>query len=183
MDYLNKNVSINLKKIRKGKKMSLDSLAIETGISKSMLGQIERGEANPTIGTLGKIVSGLRVDFMDLVGTPRDEVYIMRRESLVPIKEEADSFKNYAYFPYEQGRNFEIYNVEVEPHGDYPCSSHGEKTMEYIIVFSGVLTLAIGDKEYRLEAGDAIRIDSDKAHCYYNREDELLRFYMLFTWR
>ena len=183
MDYLNKNVSINLKKIRKGKKMSLDALSVETGISKSMLGQIERGEANPTIGTLGKIVSGLRVDFMDLVGTPRDEVYIMRKESLAPIKEEKNSFKNYAYFPYEQDRDFEIYSVEIQPHGSYPCSSHGEKTMEYIIVFSGVLSLVVGNESYELEAGDAIRIDSDKSHCYYNNGEEPLRFYMLFTWR
>ena len=62
MDYLNKNISINLKTIRREKGMSMDEVAEQTGVSKSMLGQIERGEANPTIGTLGKIVSGLRVD-------------------------------------------------------------------------------------------------------------------------
>ena len=53
MDYLNENISINLRKIRRRKQMSLDDVAVETGISKSMLGQIERGEANPTVGTLG----------------------------------------------------------------------------------------------------------------------------------
>ncbi len=41
--------------------MSLDETAEQTGVSKSMLGQIERGEANSSIGCLGKIVSGLRV--------------------------------------------------------------------------------------------------------------------------
>lgn len=183
MDYINENISINLKKIRKGKKMNLDALSVETGISKSMLGQIERGEANPTIGTLGKIVSGLRVDFMDLVGSPHDEVYIMRKSSLVPIKEAKDSFRNYAYFPYEKDRDFEIYSIEVEPNGSYSCSSHGEKTMEYIIVFSGELSLEVGKQQYRLEPGDAIRIDSDQDHRYYNNGDELLKFYMLFTWK
>ena len=46
MDYINRNVSINLKNIRKSKKMSLDVVSEQTGVSKSMLGQIERGESN-----------------------------------------------------------------------------------------------------------------------------------------
>lgn len=183
MDYLNKNVAINLKKIRKGKKMSLDALAIETGLSKSMLAQIERGEGNPTIATLGKIISGLRVEFMDLISPPHDEVYIMRKETLVPIKEAPDQFRNYAYFPYEQDRDFEIYSVEIEPGSCYSCSSHGEKTTEYNIVFAGELTVKMADETYVICPGDAIRMDTDKEHCYYNTGEELLRFYMLFTWK
>lgn len=54
MDYLNQNIAINLKRIRQARGMSLDLVAEQTGVSKSMLGQIERGEANPTIGILGR---------------------------------------------------------------------------------------------------------------------------------
>ena len=61
MDYLSKNVAANLKRIRKSKCMSLDQAAEQTGVSKSMLAQIERGTANPSLGVLGKITSGLRV--------------------------------------------------------------------------------------------------------------------------
>ena len=135
MDYLNENVAINLRKIRKAKQMSLDMLAVETGLSKSVLGQIERGEANPTLGTLGKLISGLRVSFTELVGPPRDEIYIMRRETLTPIKAEKNNYMSYAYFPYEEGRDFEIYSLEISPGGKYVCSSHGENTVEYIVVF------------------------------------------------
>ena len=62
MDYLSKNVAANLKRIRKSKCMSLDQTAEQTGVSKSMLAQIERGTANPSLGVLGKVTSGLRVD-------------------------------------------------------------------------------------------------------------------------
>ena len=50
MDYLSHNVSENLKKIRKAKGMSLDQVSEQTGVSKSMLAQIERGTANPSLG-------------------------------------------------------------------------------------------------------------------------------------
>ena len=48
MDYLSNNVAVNLKRIRKSKSMSLDQVSEQTGVSKSMLAQIERGTANPS---------------------------------------------------------------------------------------------------------------------------------------
>lgn len=54
MDYLSNNVAVNLKRIRKSKSMSLDQVSEQTGVSKSMLAQIERGTANPSLGVLGK---------------------------------------------------------------------------------------------------------------------------------
>ena len=57
MDYLSHNIAVNLKRNRTSKGMSLDVVAEQTGVSKSMLAQIERGTANPSIGVLGKIVS------------------------------------------------------------------------------------------------------------------------------
>lgn len=60
MDYLSYNVAVNLKQIRLSKGMSLGEVAEQTGVSKSMLAQIEKGTANPSLGVLGKITSGLR---------------------------------------------------------------------------------------------------------------------------
>ncbi len=47
--------------------MSLDQVSEQTGVSKSMLAQIERGTANPSLGVLGKITSGLRIEFQELI--------------------------------------------------------------------------------------------------------------------
>ena len=54
MDYLSYNVAVNLKQIRLSKGMSLGEVAEQTGVSKSMLAQIEKGTANPSLGVLGK---------------------------------------------------------------------------------------------------------------------------------
>ena len=178
MDYINKNVSINLKRIRKAKKMSLDVVAEQTGVSKSMLGQIERGESNPTIGILGKIVSGLRVSFNDLVSVPNEEVYLVRKEGLEPSKESTKEYLVYTLFPYEQDR---IYTIEIEPNGCYESGSHGEKTMEYINVYEGVLTLEINNEVYEIRKGDAIRINTDKDHVYENKGKEKLVINVVFN--
>ncbi len=183
MDYFNKNISINLKKFRKMKKLSLDAMAIETGISKSMLGQIERGEANPTITVVGKIVSGLRISFNDLIGPPKDEFYVIRRADLNPIKEIHGKFSNFAYFQYEDDRDFEIYSVDIMPGGIYECSSHGERTMEYLLVSTGELALDMNEETHILKEGDAIRFSADKDHSYRNSGSGMLRIVMVFTWK
>ena len=87
MDYLSHNISINLRRIRQSKSMSLERAAEQTGVSKSMLAQIEKGTANPSLGVLGKITSGLRIEFQRLIETPKEDFCLVKPEALVPTKE------------------------------------------------------------------------------------------------
>lgn len=182
MDYLNQNIAMNLKKIRQARGYSLDLVAEQTGVSKSMLGQIERGEANPTIATLGKLVSGLRVELTDLVGTPGESVYPVKKEFLIPTKEVEGAYRVYTYFPYEKGRNFEVYVIEIMPRGAYISGGHGEKTKEYVIVESGELLMEVAGERYPVKEGDAIRFDSDKEHAYKNEGNTVVRIVSVFSY-
>ena len=148
MDYLNDNIAVNLKRIRLARGISLDVVSEQTGVSKSMLGQIERGIANPTIGIIGKIVSGLRVELNELVKTPGQEIYSVYKNKLIPTKEEEGKYKVYTYFPYEKERNFEIYVIEIEAGCSYFSGSHGENTREYIIVNEGILNIKINSGKF-----------------------------------
>lgn len=93
MDYLSNNVAVNLKRIRKSKSMSLDQVSEQTGVSKSMLAQIERGTANPSLGVLGKITSGLRIEFQELIQLPRVDCCLVTPAELVPTKEVAGQYR------------------------------------------------------------------------------------------
>lgn len=180
MEQINMILAENLKNLRRQKKLSLDAVSAATGVSKSMLGQIERGEANPTIGILGKIVSGLRVELTDLVETPGEKVYPVSREWLMPTKEAVNQYRVFTYFPYEKGRNFELYTIEVAPGEVYTSGAHGENTKEYLIVQQGRLTLSVDGMEYFVGQGDAIRFDTEKEHSYCNRGSEPLQIVCVF---
>lgn len=104
MDYLSHNVSENLKRIRQSKGMSLDQVAEQTGVSKSMLAQIEKGTANPSIGVLGKITSGLRIEFQRLIDPPRVDYALISPDDLVPTKELLGQYRVWTCFPYEDSR-------------------------------------------------------------------------------
>ena len=67
---LTRAVGENIKRIRKSKKLSMERLAAEAGVSRSMLGQIERGEANPSVGIVGNFpyddITRIESYFLDL---------------------------------------------------------------------------------------------------------------------
>ncbi len=55
---VNKIIAQNVKKLRKKRKLTLDAASEITGVSRSMLAQIEKGDVNPTISVLWKIANG-----------------------------------------------------------------------------------------------------------------------------
>lgn len=59
-----------------------------TGVSKAMLGQIERGESSPTVTTLWKIATGLQVSFSSLLHNGETEVSVVEKKEVIPIVEE-----------------------------------------------------------------------------------------------
>ena len=87
---LTRAVGENLKRIRKSKKLSMERLAAEAGVSRSMLGQIERGEANPSVAILGKIAQALKV--MGECGVKKAVALrpITKAEAILPYLEELD---------------------------------------------------------------------------------------------
>lgn len=180
MDYLNYNIAINLKKIRLSKNMSLDNVSEQTGVSKSMLAQIEKGGANPTIGILGKIVSGLRVEFDELIGEPSLDSYYMERENLVPSKQVLGKYEVYTCFPTDTKRKYEVYYIDIESGMEYVSGSHGEHTSEFISVTKGELMIQTREKEFIIRERDVFRFNTNTNHIYKNQTKEPISLIVFF---
>lgn len=181
MDYLSHNIAINLKRIRNTKGMSLDAVAEQTGVSKSMLATIEKGNANPSIGVIGKIMSGLRINMQDLLQAPPSDVYLVDMDKLEPTKEVTGKYRVMTCFPIEDNGSVEIYRIDIEPGGVYETGSHGEKTREYIAMVKGTLSFKITDKVYHIREKQFFRFESDQPHSYYNEGDETISFLSFFV--
>lgn len=168
MENLNRLIGENLKRIRTEKALSLDSVARLSGVSKSMLGQMERGEVNPTISTLWRIANGLRISFSSLVSRPVQDSEVVRRDDVEPLVESAGLVRNYPVFPFDAERGFEMYSVEIDPGGYLQADAHSAGTEEFITVQAGSLSLRVGDEEHALGVGDSVRFRSDVPHAYHN---------------
>lgn len=179
---LQKNIAYNLKKIRQQQNISLDMLSDQTGVSKSMLGQIERGEANPSIGVLGKITSGLHIELQELTKEPQNALVVQRQQDLRPVKEGRSQYQIYNLFSPEEKKNFEIYQVEIMPEQSYTSGGHGPHTREYILVSQGTLQLEVDNAVHIVKEKDSVRFDSDKAHMYKNAGTDMLILHVVLAY-
>ncbi len=180
MEYLNRNISFNLRRLRICSNLSLGEIAEQTGVSKSMLAQIERGDANPSIGCLEKIVMGLNLELSELLEPPRQEIIHVPKDKSVITKEIANQYVVYTYLPGERNRSFELYGVEIYPSNGYYSASHGERTVEYIIVKTGILEIKVRNRKYELKEGDTFRFESNAEHWYTNKGDDIVQFNIIF---
>lgn len=179
MDNPNLILASNLKKIREDLKLSLDKVAEMTGVSKTMLGQIERGESSPTITTVWKIANGLMISFTTLIQEPQPDTLLVKKQDIEPLREDNGRYRLYPFFPSEDGRRFEMYSVELEKGGYLSADAHGEGTQEFITVYEGEVSIRVSEEEYTIHSGDSIRFRADRPHVYHNSGDTLTRLCMV----
>ncbi|WP_047153595.1 helix-turn-helix domain-containing protein [Aneurinibacillus tyrosinisolvens] len=168
MEQVHIKIGKNLHRIRKGRGLSLDKLAEITGVSKAMLGQIERGESNPTVTTLWKIANGMRISFSSLVEQEAPSISVVRLDEIPPVVEEGGAYKVYTLFPFDQEKRFEVYTIDLDPGCIHYSEAHSPGVQEYVIVSHGTLNLMLGGETYTVEEGNAIRFPSDAPHEYRN---------------
>lgn len=168
MDDLNYNVAVNLKRIRREKGMSLEGMAEQTGVSKSMLAQIEKGIANPSLGVIGKIIGGLQIEFQELIEDASPGSRLVHIKEMEPTKEVQGEYKIWNCFPYENNCMAKIYRIDMEPGAEYTGSSQGEKTRAYISVLEGEVKIRCGEEAYLVGKEDVFCLEMDRQHSYRN---------------
>ncbi|WP_203247713.1 helix-turn-helix domain-containing protein [Sporosarcina beigongshangi] len=172
-------IANNLKKLRVSKKLSLEKVAELTGVSKTMIGQIERGESAPTITTIWKIANGLKISFTALINQPQPDTIVVSKSNIQVLSEDDGKYRVYPHFPFEEDKRFEIYSVEIDPGGLLSADAHMEGTEELLTVFDGELTIRVNEEAYTVRSGDSIRFKADRPHSYENSGDNATRLSMV----
>lgn len=178
MDITN-TIAANTKSIREQKKLTLDTAASVTGVSRSMLAQIEKGEVNPTISVLWKIANGYKVSFTSLVETKSDTVAVIRQADMQPLKEDGGLYLNYPIFPFDEKKLFETYRIVIAAGGSLSAQPHLKGAVEYITVFAGQIEITVAEEQFPLSKGDSIRFCADVPHTYRNSGTETAELSML----
>lgn len=168
MNNLLLNISNTLKKTRTEKDLTLDETSHLTGVSKAMLGQIERGESTPTISTLWKISTGLKISFSELLNEGQDTNNIVKINELEPVYESNDKMILYNVFPFNPITGFEMFYIKLLPGAQHSSAPHKSSTEEYVVVTEGILEIVVNGKKYELEAPAAMSFNADQYHEYNN---------------
>lgn len=170
------NLGAKLRKIRQSKKLSLAVAAELTGVSKAMLGQIERGDSVPTISTLWKISTGLKVSFAEILNNETTISDVVNISSMKPQLSDSGDMKLYDVFPFDATEGMEYFYIVMNPGAVSHSEPHRSGSREFVLVIEGTLHMNIDGIEKVLIAPAAISFDADVDHEYQNRTNENVAF-------
>ncbi|MCT7656590.1 XRE family transcriptional regulator [Oceanimonas sp. NS1] len=181
MKELNQHLAATLKRLRAEQGWSLDRCAQATGVSKAMLGQIERGESSPTVATLWKIAGGFNTSlstFLEPVPEPGPGP-LFRQPDRLRQQPAGDGMLVAPLFPFETRFGFEMMELTLLPGYQRQSDPHEPGVIEHVIVRQGELELLLEGHWQALAPGAAVRFNADQPHGYRNRSDSPVVFYNL----
>ncbi|GAA3538830.1 XRE family transcriptional regulator [Zobellella aerophila] len=179
MNELNQYLAETLKSLRKQQGWSLDQCARETGVSKAMLGQIERGESSPTVATLWKIAGGFHTSLSTFLEPVPAEGTVYRVADLLRRQPANDGMLVAPLFPYEPRFGFEMFELTLLPGYERISEPHETGVTEHVIVQGGTMELLLEGKWTPLSPGAAMRFDANREHGYRNPGTKSVVFYNL----
>lgn len=176
MQSMAQHLAHTLKSVRHDRQWSLSQAAEYTGVSKAMLGQIERGESSPTVATLWKIATGFNVPFSTFLehAQPRQPL-LLHRQGALPVFDQANAdMRVTPLFPFDPQLGVDIFRIELAAGAISESSAHEHGVIEHVIVLEGELELYAEGVWHTLKAGEAIRFQADQAHSYRNNSHTLV---------
>ena len=162
------HLASRLKDTRKSRGLSLDAVAKLSGVSRSMLSQIERGESSPTVATLWNLTQALQVDFaglLDGTGAVQGPIEaVIRADGMPTIDGKGDGCRIRILSPPHDAGKHEVYDIAFDPGGALVSDPHRHGCKENLTVFEGAVTVTSDSAVEHLRVGDTIRYAADRPH-------------------
>jgi len=156
-----------LRATRRAQGLSLDAVAKLSGVSRSMVSQIERGESSPTIATLWNLTRALQVDFAGLLDLPAKPAAIdVTPAGQAPrIDGHGHGCRIQILSPPEDAGRHKLYQLDFAKGGVLDSAAHRTGAREQLIVLEGQMEIRSGDGHAQVAAGDTARYAADVPHC------------------
>jgi transcriptional regulator with XRE-family HTH domain len=165
---LARRVGVQLREKRKARGLSLDELAVASGVSRAALSQIELYKSNPSLGVLWKIAVGLGIPFSELMGGQGQGVSVLRRTEAQVLRSTDGKMESRPLSPAGSNPWVELYELRLAARASHASDPHATGTREIVVVLSGSLNLRVASEAYELGPGDSISFRADEAHAYEN---------------
>ncbi len=157
-------IAINLRQIRRQAGISLSKAAETTGVSKAMLGQIERGESSPTIATLWKIAKGFHLPLSALIA-PMPEPQKVRSAGFQTVQFPG-SIGVKIVFPFDPSLGAETFQISLTAGQSHASQPHEAGVTEEVFVLQGEMEVLRDGQWVALQQGEGLRFQADQPHGY-----------------
>ncbi|MFT5593980.1 MAG: transcriptional regulator with XRE-family HTH domain [Oceanicoccus sp.] len=173
-DYL----GLFIRSFRQSNKESLQSLADRSGVSRSMISQIEGGQKSPTIVVLAKLADAMNISLEDFVKVPKglDDFHVLTPSSGNIISKKGSVFVCHQLAAKSSASLADFYQFYFNDHGRTSFSANPVAgTIKYIWLDQGELTVILASQKIQMKAGQGLKIDAATPHRFENRKGLLAR--------
>jgi transcriptional regulator with XRE-family HTH domain len=176
-------IAERVREMRVAQSLSLDALASKSGISRSMISLIERGESSPTAVVLEKLAAGLDVTLPSLFDPPASSVQadqspIARREHQLQWRDPESGYIRRNISPAGVRQPMQIVEVQFPP-GErvtFESGSRDNRIYQQIWVFEGKLKITQGSARHQLREGDCLAMELDGPVIFHNPSRTTTRY-------
>lgn len=171
--------------LRRRNKFTLEQLAAASGVSRSMLSQIERGHANPTLAVTFRIAQAFGMTIGELVDDPQaiGLIDVVHGDDPGALFRNDPQCRIRTLSPLHMEKNVEFYEIRLEVGASLDSAPHFEGTRELFTVTRGSADIHAGETRCHLRTGDSAQYRADVAHRIENTGTEALWGYLVVTYR
>ncbi|RZT09948.1 Transcriptional regulator, contains XRE-family HTH domain [Duganella sp. CF402] len=183
---INLLIARRVRELRDAAGLSLDALAARSGVSRSNISLIERGESSPTAAVLDKLASALGVALAALFedkGAPEDAPSPLARVAEQPVwTDPASGYMRRSLSPAAPSP-LQLVDV-VFPAGQrvaYDSVPHNADIHQQVWMIEGAMDISVGEQHWRLAAGDTLAMHLDRHIVYHNPTRKQARYLVALT--
>jgi transcriptional regulator with XRE-family HTH domain len=174
-----------LRALRSAAGLTLEALAESSGVSRSMISLIERGESSPTANVLDRLAAGLGVTLASLFDqNPKAEASpLARRADQLSWTDPETGYVRRNLSPPGFPSPIDLVEV-VLPVGArvaYDSAARSAIVHQQVFVLDGALELRLGDEVHQLETGDCLAMLLDRPIAFRNRGAAPTRYLVALT--
>lgn len=169
-EALSEHLCRRVRDLRKERGWSLEQLAAASGVSRSMLSQVERNEANPTLAVTFRIAQAFGMSLADLLEAPgaQSSIQVIRGADRAYVFRSDPDCEIRTLSPLNREKDVEFYEILLKPGGALRSSAHFAGTHEYLTIQKGRVRVESGGDVEELNAGDSASYRADVAHAIVN---------------
>lgn len=180
---LNTRIATRVRDLRTARKLSLDALAAQCGVSRSMLSLIERGESSPTAVVLDKLAAGLGVPLASLFDAPAPSAEpVARRADQVSWQDPHSGYVRRKVSPDGASSPTQIVDVSFPP-GARVTYEVGARAavLQQVWMLEGTMEISYAGTVHRLDAGDCLAMALDQPNSFHNPGKQTARYAVVLT--
>jgi transcriptional regulator with XRE-family HTH domain len=157
--------------------LTLRALASRSGVSSSMISDVERGAKSPTVSTLAALAQALGVPLSALVdgaAPATGRIHVVRASERAEFTDPMSGARRDRLGPALPGSKVEFMRYAVPPHTMAgPFAAHASGTIEHMHLAAGSIRVVFGSDTMLVEAGDSCACVADTPHRFDNRDGEV----------